>query len=187
MPLIKTLSFNIINNFRKGNQKAFQKIFIQLYPAICYFAKKYLADADGAEDVAQETLMELWNQRSKFRDINQIKAFLYFSAKNKCLNIIKHLHIKEKYQQLQISQEHKIPVFEDEVVQAEVIRNINLAIDSLSDQRKKIIIFGMQGLKNHEIAKKLNISVNTVKLQKKIAYQRLRRILGSSEFSILIL
>ncbi len=40
----------------------------------------------------------------------------------------------------------------------------------------------MQGLKNNEIAEDLQISINTVKLQKKIAYSQLREKLKSPFF-----
>lgn len=45
-------------------------------------------------------------------------------------------------------------------------------------KRKKIVLLNMQGLKNEEIAEDLGISINTVKLQKKIAYEQLRQKLG---------
>ena len=38
----------------------------------------------------------------------------------------------------------------------------------------------MQGLKNNEIAEHMQISINTVKLQKKIAYKQLREKLKPS-------
>ena len=43
------------------------------------------------------------------------------------------------------------------------------------------------GFTNEEIAGTLDISVNTVKLQKKIAYEKLRRKLKDAVFSFLIL
>ena len=137
--------------------------------------------------MAQEVFIELWNHRERFNDLSQIKAFLYLAAKNKCLNIIKHHRVKGKYQQSLSSEEDETNIFGDEVLHSETIHNLNIAINNLSGQRKKIIMLGMQGMKNKEIALELGISVNTVKLQKKIAYRKLREKLTSSILIILTL
>lgn len=52
--------------------------------------QKFIGNDDDAEDVAQEIFIELWHQHRKFESLDQIKAFLYLSIKNKCLNFRKH-------------------------------------------------------------------------------------------------
>lgn len=165
----------MISKFRSGNINAFNSIFRKLYPSICSFANKYLRDKQGAEDISQEVFIELWKQREKFESIDQIKAFLYLSAKNKCLNVLKHTDVKDKHIQDTIAiSEFEDDPFEENVIKTEVNAYINEVIESLPPQRKKIIILSMNGLKNNEIAEELGISVNTVKLQKKIAYEKLK-------------
>lgn len=172
--------------FKIGNQKAYQKIFDKLYPVMCSFAVKYLRNSDDAEDITQEVFIELWNQREKFSDINQIKGFLYLSVKNKCLNKIKHEKVKTEYaNDIRIIEDDIY--FEEQLIKIEVISQLHSTINSLSKQRREIILYIMQGLKNNEIAEELNISVNTVKLQKKIAYQKLREELKSSVFTLSII
>lgn len=165
----------MISKFRSGNISAFNSIFKKLYPSICSFANKYLKDKQGAEDISQEVFIELWKQREKFESIEQVKAFLYLSAKNKCLNVLKHVNVKDKHIQetMAISGEED-ESFEEYVIKTEVNAFINEVIESLPPQRRKIIILSMNGLKNNEIAEELGISVNTVKLQKKIAYEKLK-------------
>ena len=148
------------------------------------FAKKYIHNYSESEDITQEVFIELWNQRAKFESIDQIKAFLYLSIKNKCLNYIKHQVVKEKYNQT-IILEHE-QHFEDYVVEADVIHHLHNAINNFPEQRKLIIQLSLQGLANNEIAEKMQISINTVKLHKKIAYKELRNKLGAAQ-SILIL
>lgn len=181
------LNTSTINSFRKGNQKAFQYIFTELYASICLFANKFLNNKDEAEDTVQEVFIELWNQRIKFENINQVKAFLYLSVKNKCLNIIKHLNIKQNYINEFKNESEQEEFFEENLIKAEVISQLIRAINNLPEQRKKIILLNLQGLKNPEIAEDLNISVNTVKLQKKIAYKHLREKLGNLFFTSLFL
>jgi RNA polymerase sigma-70 factor (family 1) len=175
---------NTIRKFQQGDKQSFRLLFNTLYPVMCLFSKKFLNDYDDSEDIVQEVFIELWNQRAKFESFDQIRAFLYLSIKNKCLNFKKHLLVREKYALISIANNEN--VFEEYVLEAEVVQNINYAINNLSEQRKQIILLSMQGLKNDEIAENLQISVNTVKLQKKIAYKQLRDKLKSSLYIFLL-
>jgi RNA polymerase sigma-70 factor (family 1) len=171
---------NTILKFRNGDKKSYRSLFNRLYPVMCLFAKKFINDYDDSEDIVQEVFIELWNQRTRFESIEQIKAFLYLSVKNRCLNFKKHLTVKERF--IKIAMADTEQFFEEHVLETEVMQNINDAINNLPDERRKIIIMGMQGLKNNEIAEHMQISINTVKLQKKIAYKQLREKLKPSLF-----
>jgi RNA polymerase sigma-70 factor (family 1) len=163
---------NTILKFRNGDKHSYRSLFNRWYPVMCLFAKKIIKDYDDSEDIVQEVFIELWNQRSRFEGIEQLKAFLYLSVKNRCLNFQKHLTVKERFINTVMADNEQF--FEEYVLESEVIQNINHAINNLPEQRRKIIILGMQGLKNNEIAEQMQISINTVKLQKKIAYKQLR-------------
>jgi RNA polymerase sigma-70 factor (ECF subfamily) len=167
-----------ILKFQNGDKKAYRSLFIKLYPVMCLFSKKIIHSYDDAEDIVQEVFIELWYQRTRFESIEQIKAFLYLSIKNKCLNFLKHLRVREKFVNTAMADTEQF--FEEHILETEVIQNINNAINNLPEQRRKIIILSMQGLKNNEIAEHMQVSINTVKLQKKIAYKRLREKLKPS-------
>jgi RNA polymerase sigma-70 factor (ECF subfamily) len=152
---------------------------------MCLYAKKFLGDYNDAEDITQEVFIELWYQRAKFESLNQIKAFLYLSIKNRCLNFQKHLTIKENYSKAMLGSQEQL--FEEYIIETEVVQEINNAIINLPEQRKQIILLSMQGLKNNEIAESMRISINTVKLQKKIAYRQLREKMKSPLFIFFLL
>ena len=64
------------------------------------------------------------------------------------------------------------------VVREEVLRKLRELIDLLPEDRRKIILMGMEGMKGEEIAEKLGISINTVKQQKYRAYKFIKERLG---------
>lgn len=167
-----------IIEFQHGNKESYRLIFNMLYPALCLFAKKFILNYADAEDLTQEIFIELWHQRAKFESLNQIKAFLYLSVKNKCLNFKKHQLIKETYSKT--ARIDYIQPFEESIIEAEVIQNLNNAIQNLPVRQKKIILLSLQGFTNDKIADYMQISINTVKYHKKSAYQQLREKLGSS-------
>ena len=171
-----------INKFQKGSQKAFQQIFNELYPALCLFSNKFLSNRDEAEDTVQEVFIELWNQHHKFTSFDHVKSFLYLTIRNKSLNIIKHAKIRDKYATEEFGLYRDEAYFEDQLIKSEVTGQIFQVIEKLPEQRRKIVLLNMEGLNNNEIAEDLGISVNTVKLQKKIAYKYLREQLGKLLF-----
>ncbi len=176
----QAIDTHIIQKFRNADQKAFRIIFDTLYAIMLSFARRYLNDTGDAEDMVQEAFIGLWNEKQKFLDEDQLKSFLYLTIRNKCLNRIKHLRIKEEYIQRNIEEYNKDTFFKEEVIRAEFLAQLKSVIDNLPNQRRKIILMNMNGYKNKEIAEELNISINTVKLQKKIAYWQLRKDLSSS-------
>ncbi len=182
---IDSTQLNTILKFQSGDKETYRQIFDLLYPAMCLFAKKFINDYDDSEDIVQEVFIELWCQRAKFENINHIKSFLYLSIKNKSLNFNKHILTKEKH--LKSIIDNNDIFFEDSVLEVEVIQSLNKAITKLPEQRKQVILLSMQGLKNNEIAEEMQISIDTVKLHKKLAYKQLRDKLGNSISSFLFL
>jgi RNA polymerase sigma-70 factor (family 1) len=176
-----------VDRFREGDEKVFHRLFTALFPVVCSFASQYLPASEAPEDVVQEAFIELWNQRAKFTGLDHIKSFLYLTVRHKCLNRIKHHLIKNRYNEEQKIISEQADFFEKQLLQAEVALNLREAIKSLPRQQRKIMQISLMGFTNEEIAGTLDISVNTVKLQKKIAYEKLRRKLKDAVFSFLIL
>ncbi len=176
----KHIDIPSIEKFRNGDQKAFRFIFDTLYALMLSFAMKYLADKQEAEDMVQEAFIELWNQKTKFLNADQMRSFLYITLRNRCLNRIRQIQIREDYARSKTGEKWNEPDFEEEVIRAEFLAKLKMVIDTFPVQRKKIILMSMHGSKNHEIAEDMNISVNSVRLQKKIAYRDLRKRLSSS-------
>ena len=72
--------------------------------------------------------------------------------------------------------------FEYFVIAEEVEQILLKTQESLPGKCKEIFILAMQGKDNEAIAKTLNISVNTVKTQKKIAYKKIESLLSKHNF-----
>ena len=76
----------VILAFQRGDTKSYRYIFDMLYSSMCLFARKFINDYNDSEDITQEVFIELWHQREKFESLNHIKAFMYTSIKNRCIN-----------------------------------------------------------------------------------------------------
>ncbi len=132
-----------------------------------------------------------WQKREKVKINTSVEAYLFRSVRNSCLNYLKHLKIREEYR---LATNHEIRQKEqevhDSVIALELQERIELVIDQLPPERKKIFKMSRyEELKYKEIAEKLNLSVKTIEAQmgKALKYLRLHLSDYLSLFIIFIL
>lgn len=161
-----------------GGQHNFRELFDQYHTRLCYFASSLLPEGRDTEDVVQEAFIKVWQKKEHFPNPDAIKAFLYITVKNACLNIYKHDKIIRKYGDLLQQEEADENNAMHRIIETEVLENIHQALEKLPAGCRNILHLSyFQELKNKEIAEQLHISINTVKTQKKRGLSLLRTIL----------
>lgn len=166
---------NIIKYIKRGDKKAFREVFNSYYHALTAFGYKFIPDRDVVEDMVQEAFISFWEKRQDFDHMNAIKSYLYTSVRNKCLNHSKHQAVRRKHESslvYELESDHK---FSHHVIEEETFHQLLVEIKNLPESAREIMILALNGLKNQEIADELDISINTVKTQKKIAYAKLKQ------------
>lgn len=164
-----------------NNNKEFKTFFEAYFEPVYRFAKKYTEEDAIARDIAQETFIRLYERRTGFDAPEKAKSFAYATAHHLCLDYLKHHKITQQYSRYSLEEEEK-NFFLHEITYQETLRLLHQAIAELPQQTRTIILLGLEGRNNQEIAESLNISVNTVKTLKKSAYKRLREVLGKEFF-----
>jgi RNA polymerase sigma-70 factor (ECF subfamily) len=157
-----------VTGLRKGEEAALRQLFEQLCPQLVYFARGILQKDTEAEDVVQEAFVQLWRQRQQFNSFAAVRAFLYTSVRNACLNILKHQRVVQQHinYTLQAAETEETAITHH-LIQAEVLGQLKEALAKLPPACKQVIELGyLEGLRNHEIANLLHVSVNTIKTQK---------------------
>jgi RNA polymerase sigma-70 factor, ECF subfamily len=156
----------LFDNVRKGDKKAFEIIFRENFSHLCAFANTFVKDLDVAQDLVQEIFFHIWQKKDELPGNVPVKAYLFKSIQNRCLNLIKHEQVKGKYQEYALN-EYKQNIFEESIPEHdELHEKIRQSIDKLPSGRKKVFIMHRyEELKYKEIAEKLNISVKTVENQ----------------------
>lgn len=156
------------------NKNNFKFFFQEYFEPIFQFARRYTEENEIAKDIAQNTFIKLYERWSDFDVFEQAKSFAYITARNLCLNYIKHKKIEQEFiSTYLLNEEAEQQFFTEEMAYQEILRKLQKAIDKLSPQSRNIIRISLEGKTNNEIAAQLNISVNTVKTLKKNAYKYL--------------
>lgn len=132
-----------------------------------------------AKDLVQEVFIKVWEDKIEFKNEAAVKSFMYKAVKNKSLDYLKSKRVRstENMSVEDMDELNSDSFYLKEVVVEEVSSRIENAIDTLPKRCALIIRLSINGLTNPEIAQQLNISPNTVKAQKKIAYKKLRPLL----------
>ncbi len=172
----------IANKIKKGNIKAFEQLFRDLYVPLCAYANKFIDDKDKSEELVQETFYNLWKNRENLNIRISLKSYLYKSVQNSCLLTIQHEKVKEKYRLHVLNTGNteggKAP---DKLLEEkELDKNIQETMNKLPERCREIFYLNRyEGLKYREIAEKLSISQKTVEANISKALKLLRKNIGN--------
>jgi len=155
---------DIIKKISEGDIQLFELLFKKYYQMLCDFGMKYLKSIDEAEEVVQDVFYNIWKNREQLRINTSIKSYLFTSVRNNSLQKIRvhNLDMKyENYYKAQYKNESISPA--DEMDAKELNNIINRALGTLPEKCRTIFKMSRyDGLKYHEIATKLSISIKTV-------------------------
>ena len=162
----------------------FSKLYLTFYPRLVRFASVFVVYEEDAENLIQDLFVGLWERQDTLGAVENINAYIYRLAKNKCLDHLKHKQVTERFAagiQSQFEQEtalkmQSLEAFDVELASEEKVEQVvTRAIDALPAKCREIFLLSRyEGLKYREISDKLNISVNTVETQMCIALKKLR-------------
>lgn len=167
--------------FRNGDPEAFEKIYNSYHYTILGFARYYLQNDKEAEDITSETFVKLWKLKANFENLNNVLAFLRITTRNACLDYIKYRKRQSagKEDLIYLFDDDDFKAFAEQEIKNEILKQIHDAIESLPKKSRLVMQMTAKGMKNGEIAKELNVSVQTVMNQKTNAMKRIKmKVLG---------
>lgn len=175
----------IVVAFRNGDEKAFASIYELYYGPLYYFSLRIIDSSGETQEIVADTFLKLWNLRENFESIQNIKSFLYITARNASINALKqkkdYARRNQEMGYLLVMENVAGPSQHDEI-RSEVLTEILKEIENLPLQCRKIFKSSfVSGLKNSEIAEQFGLTVQTVKNQKTRAIKLLRVALGKRE------
>ncbi|MBS1598431.1 MAG: sigma-70 family RNA polymerase sigma factor [Bacteroidetes bacterium] len=148
-----------ISQFQGGNEKALRDVYELFSHSLVLFATKIVADEEQARDIVSESFVKLWKRSSVFKDITNIKSFLYVITRNACLNHLRSAkRIKASHARFQVVTEQKVEPVVHQLIKKEFLDLVYNEIENLPDVARQIfkMIF-IQGLKTDEISEQLGM------------------------------
>ena len=75
--------------FCAGEQNAFDEIMVEFRQGLIFFLRGYVHSFDTAEDLAEDTFVELLIHKGRFRGQSSLKTFLYSVARHKAIDYLR--------------------------------------------------------------------------------------------------
>ena len=156
----------LLLKIREGDRVAFYNIYERYCKKLYGFVLRYIKVEADAEEIVQEVFVKIWESRSKLNTFSSFDSFVFTIAYNTSISLLRKRANEKKYiahlQSLQ--QILDAPEVINELQFKELDEKLNKLLDKLTPRQKEIFKLSREdGLSHDEIAKKLNISVNTVK------------------------
>lgn len=167
---------HILKELSTGKKEAFKFIYTNYYDQLCMYAYKLVNDMGVAEEMVQDVIMHLWENRSSVEKINNLNSYLYRTVHNKSLNYIKHTKVQLRYQTEAAYKIKQLETqFRTEDIEQELLNQIETYITELPDPTKAIMrLKYIEGKKYKEISKELKIAERTVGLHISKALEELK-------------
>ena len=168
------------------DQRAFRYIFDYYYPKLVNYSMYFLESTSAADEVISNVFIGIWNNRQQMLKIENFDSYVFQAAKNKCLSYLRDLH-RLKFDELDIERSEVVKSVrspESNIINKELRETILKALDELPPRCRLVFeLVKQDGFKYKEVAKLLDVSVNTVENQIGTAMSKLRGKLNHLSFS----
>ena len=146
------------------NETEFDDIFRLYYSQLFVYALSLIDDEEECYDVVNSAYECVWSN-FKGLDRSTVKAFLYASVKNKCIDYLRHRDVHNQYVEFCQKQHEEDVDAEDASLDLDYrILCIREFVQHLPSTTKRILeACYIEEKKYREVAEEMNISMSTVK------------------------
>ena len=181
----------LITRIKASDRTAFDELCRERYVPLISYARLFLSglDSSWAEDVVQDVLFGVWQNRRRLRDNDaELHAYLLRSVYNRCVNYLRRARrlqmFNNEYEEKMLSvlgdcwSPDRNPVIAS-VFNADLRDIIAEAVGKLSPRCREVFTLSyIESLSNKEISERLGISLSTVENHMYIALKQLRMSLS---------
>lgn len=170
----------LLRRVQAGDEGAYDSVFRSWYPVLVRVATALLRDADAAEEVAQDVMVQLWQRRHVLDAAMPLRAYLLRAVRNRALNHLRHLRVLRESES-DVEAMYNVPLGADQpVIAAELAAAVQVAVRDLPPRCREVFeLSRVDGLRYSEIAEALDISPKTVEAQMGKALRILRERLAA--------
>jgi len=186
---------DLLIRFCKGQKEAFGVLVRRYERELFGYLRRYLGDSTLAEDVFQNTFLQVYVKSGQYEPGRPVRPWLYTIATNQAIDALRR---QGRHQALSLDQgreeladgdlrslmetlESRGPGPADAAEGAERRDRVRASVDRLPDFLRQVLVLAYyQGLKYREIADILDIPVGTVKSRLHAALVKLQEMWSSS-------
>jgi RNA polymerase sigma-70 factor (ECF subfamily) len=155
----------LMRQVQNGDEMAFSEIVLRYKDKIVNFLWQMTGDYQKSVELSQETFMRVYFKANRYRPIAPLSSWIYTIASNLAKTEMKkmrrYLHVP--LDDVQNKMPKEVP-FSEDPANAEMIRNLRAAVDTLHPRYKiPLILKDIEGFSQEEIAQIMNKPLGTIK------------------------
>jgi RNA polymerase sigma-70 factor, ECF subfamily len=166
----------LVARLSAGDPHAFSSIFSAYYKDLVLFAFRFTREMASAEEIVQDTFVKLWDEHEALYSNTTIRSYLLKIVQNKCIDLYRHKKNIKAYADTILESPPKPDNKTDSyVLYTELKEQIDKALKILPEEIARTFTMSREeGMKYHEIATKLGVSVRTIEVRMGKALSLLR-------------
>ena len=177
----------LIQQLKEGNEQAYRWLFSKHYVPLCQYVGHILHDDALAENIVDDVIFHLWEIRDSIEITQSLRSYLMRSVRNRCSDHLNALRTRTEHSVSSLGEAEtgRIANYSDAthpqgiLIEKELEEAVVCAIEKLPEQCRAVFRASrMEGKRYEEIARDMNLSVNTVKYHLKNALRLLRKDLA---------
>jgi RNA polymerase sigma-70 factor (ECF subfamily) len=178
----------LLVRFRQGQRDAFGQLVRRYERELYGYLRRYLGDSTLADDVFQNTFLQLYTKIGQYEPGRPVRPWLYTIATHQAIDALRRngrhqaLSLDQKREELPDGDVHSLMSLLEsrgpsplDLLQGEERRQqVRASVDRLPDFLRQVVVLAYyQGLKYREIAEIVGIPVGTVKSRLHAALMKL--------------
>jgi RNA polymerase sigma-70 factor (ECF subfamily) len=165
----------LIKAVAEGNEHAFRELYETTQRKVFHYLYRFTNDRHMAEDLVVDTYVEVWKSARKFRGESRVLTWIIGISRNIAMNAFRQNRVKES--ELDENMMSPPEQFQN-CAGNEVNQILKDALNSMPVIHREILdLVFLQGMHYEEIARIVQIPVNTVKTRVFHAKEKLRSVL----------
>lgn len=156
----------LLQRLSDGDERAFTQLYNAYKNELTQFIVRFVKIPQIAEDISQEVFIKIWQNHTRLQEVDSFKAYLFITARNHTLNILKRIAKEDsaKAEVIRHIQSIRVNNKMDDLISSEYQVYLRNVLDSLPLQTQQVFQLCRTEQKGYEeVAALLGISRNTVK------------------------
>lgn len=187
-PMDRAENIALAGRLLERDEGALEEVIAAYGGVVFGIARRVIADAAMAEEVAQDAFLALWRRPGAFDpDRGSLQSFLVGIARNKAIDLVRREESRRRTKEALIAEAEALPAVAAAPPASEGFgerQEMSEALQKLSPlQREAIVLVYFGGRTYREVAEELEIPEGTAKTRLRDGLIRLRDLLGSPKGS----
>lgn len=175
----------LVRRIAGGDESALAALYDSWAQPVYSVVAQLLMDADGAEDVVEETFWQIWQRASSYdASRGSVRTWILTIARSRALDRLRSRKRNREDQSADLNiYRDQAPDPAQNVERGERTNLVREALHELpEDQRRALELAYFRGLSQSEIADLLNEPLGTIKTRMRLGMQKMRdRLMGLRE------